>query len=286
MVGDRRIAIIDLDSVLFSAAWGNKIPDPDNEGEFLRDEKGRLIYQDKTDDEIATSLDLILNTILEETEATHYVFFVKGSKTGSHRYKAKSDYKSNRPKESPKWWDFTKNYALESWKAIEVNEIEVDDAVNIARLNIHNSFIVAIDKDLLNLEGTHYNWRTKEWITTSRDQEEICLWRDMISGQKGDGIQGLAGKGDKHFEKISSHLFKMDSNYDIYLELPKIVLSEYIRCLGQQTGIQEFYKNYTCLKILEEHEGFEIPEPIEYEKVIKERDIEGEIDDLWLWQTD
>lgn len=284
----KRTAIIDLDSILFSAAWGNKIPDPDNEGEFLRDEKGRLIYQDKTNDEISTSLDLILTTILEETKATHYIAFVKGKNTSKHRYKAKSDYKHNRPKESPKWWAWTKEYAVGAWKAIEVNDIEVDDAVNITRLSIPDSFIVAIDKDLLNLEGTHYNWKAKEWVTTSSTDEVINFWRDMISGQKGDGIDGLKGKGDAYFNNISSHLFKMDSRLDLSIELPKLILDEYIRHYGESLGIQEYYKNYVCLKILDSHDGFEIPEAIEYKSTSVNNSVEGDNSEVDLneWLED
>lgn len=266
-----KIAIIDLDSILFSAAWGNKIPDPDKEGEFLRDEKGRLIYQDKTEDEISTSLDLILTTILEETNATHYIAFVKGKNTAKHRYQAKSDYKANRPKESPKWWEFTKNYAIGAWRAIEVNDIEVDDAVNIARLNISDSFIVAIDKDLLNLEGTHYNWRTKEWVTVNKEDEVWHFWADMLTGQPGDGVKGIPKIGKVTASKIL-----------VTMNIPLTVFNEYIKYYEEEEGIKEFYKNYTCLKILDKYEGFEIPEPIEF-KPVREKDLEEDVDtDLWL----
>lgn len=270
-----KTAIIDLDSILFSAAWGNKIPDPDNEGEFLRDEKGRLIYQDKTEDEISTSLDLILTTILEETEATHYIAFVKGKNTAKHRYQAKSDYKANRPKESPKWWGFTKNYSIGAWKAIEVNDIEVDDAVNIARLNIPDSFIVAIDKDLLNLEGIHYNWKSKEWIDNYFEDADLYFWRDMIVGQPGDGVSGIPKKGNAFFEKdfLSRYTFP---------DLINGVFNEYINYYGEDKGIKEFYKNYTCLKILDKYEGFEVPELIEF-KPVREKDLDEDVDtDLWL----
>src|SRR6476619_1844206 len=184
-----KTAIIDLDSILFAAAWGNKIYLGDDElGNpiYQRDDKGRLEYIDKTEEEICDSLDAIMNDILSNTESTGYIAYVKGKNTGAHRYLAKSDYKANRPKESPKWWNFTKQYAIDKWNAIEVNDIEVDDAVNITRLNIEDGFIVAIDKDLLHLEGTHYNWRSMEWSTLSKEDAELYFWTDMIVGQPGD----------------------------------------------------------------------------------------------------
>lgn len=266
----KNTAIIDLDSVLFAAAWGNKIPDPEHEGEFLRDEKGRLIYQDKTNDEISTNLDLILTTILEETGATHYLAFVKGKNTSEHRYKVKSDYKHNRPKESPKWWDWTRDYAIEAWKAVSVDNIEVDDAVNITRLNISDSFIVAIDKDLLNLEGSHYNWRTKEWSIINAEQAVYHFWSDMLTGQPGDGVAGIPKVGKVTASKI----------LDKSMNIPITVYWEYYKYYGEQKGIEEFYKNYTCLKILDSYEGFEIPEPIEFNPV-REKDLEGDLNE-WL----
>lgn len=251
-----RTAIMDLDSILFAAAWGNKIPD--GMGDFKRDEKGRLIYVDKTEEEIYFSIDTILSTILDDTDSTGYLAYVKGSNTGKHRYNAKPDYKSNRPKETPIWWNMAKQYVISNWEAYEVNDIEVDDAVNISRLQIPDSFIVAIDKDLLNLEGIHYNWRTKEWFTRDKAQEEEYFWIDMIAGQPGDGVKGLPKYGPKAAVKVLS--LEGDG-------FASNVFREYINVYGQHNGIQEFYKNYTCLKILEEFEGFEIPKIVEYKRL-------------------
>lgn len=247
-----RIAIIDLDSILFAAAWGNKIYlGDDEEGNpiYQRDEAGRLEYTDKTEEEIERSFKDILIDILLSTESTGYIAYVKGKNTGSHRYKANPEYKSNRPKESPTWWEYTKNLVIDKYNAIEVNNIEVDDAVNIARLQVNNSFIVAIDKDLLNLEGTHYNWRTNEWVTVSAEDAFLAFWRDMIVGQSGDGIRGLPGKGQAFYrdkiKKVAEGLGDIDY-------IPGLVLNAYIETLGEDEGVKHFYSTYQCLKILTE----------------------------------
>lgn len=253
-----KTAIIDLDSLLFAAAWGEKIPD--GEGGFVRDTKGRLVYKDKTEEEISSSIDFFMTSILNNTKATSYIAYVKGKKTGTHRYQAKPDYKANRPKESPSWWEYSKSYIIEQWQAIPVDNIEVDDAVNIARLKIPNSFIVAIDKDLLNLEGIHYNWKIKAWVETGRKQAFEYFWRDMIAGQQGDGIKGLPKYGEAAYYRLK------DMSDDMRLT----TFNEYIKVFGEQKGIQEFYKNYTCLKILEDYEGFVVPEPVEYKNVTTE----------------
>lgn len=260
---ESKVAIIDADSILFSAAWGTKISD--GKGDYLRDEKGRLIYKDKSKLEITVDLDSILNTILTDTEATDYIIFVKGKNTAAHRYAAKNDYKALRPKESPHWWDYTREYLIDAWEAVSVDNIEVDDACNISRLQIPNSFMVAIDKDLLNLEGIHYNWKKKSWIKINNSEESQLFWKDMIIGQPGDGISGLKGKGSSYFYKnVLPQVFDMYNN-DFYEKLPSIILNEYIEHYGEYIGIQEYYKNYICLKILDKYDNFILPKPIKYE---------------------
>lgn len=265
---NNKIAIIDIDSILFAACYGKKLWNPQTE-EFERDDKGRLIYLDKNEDEIGSSINTIMHEILEDSNADSYIAFVKGKNTAAHRYNIKNDYKSNRPKESPSWWEYARQFIIDTWDAVSVDTIEVDDAVNITRLKIPNSYMVAIDKDLLNLEGTHYNWKNKEWVTVNNTKASELFWLDMICGQSGDGISGLKGKGKTYFYKnILPQVIDMYGN-DFYEKLPSVILDEYINHYTEEIGIQEYYKNYTCLKILDHYEGFKIPTPIKYREDIE-----------------
>src|ERR1700751_351444 len=184
------IAVIDLDSVAFSIGHPNKVLD-NNKEPIRKDNK--FVYEDKTELELIKSADELMKSILNKGKFTGYIGFIKGK--GNYRYSINSEYKQNRPIESPKWWLFVKDYLIQQWKAIEVNGIEVDDAVNITRLQIPDSVIVAIDKDLLELEGLHYNWRKDEWVTTSKARAEYKFWQDMIVGQPADNIKGIPGSG-------------------------------------------------------------------------------------------
>lgn len=253
-----RIAVIDLDSVIFYAFHPNKVLDDNNEP---IKENGKFVYVEKTEDEIKASCDYLMQDILLSSNATHYIGFVKGKNTITGRKAVNTEYKSNRPKEKPKYWDFTKQYLIDKWGAYTVNDIEVDDAVNITRLKLQDSFICAIDKDLLSLEGTHYKWNKKEWVTVTAEQAIDKFWLDMIAGQPGDNIKGIPGKGVKYFEK-------MLEEDDYGTKYHNLVLEEYVKHFGEYKGIQEFYKNYMCLYILEEKEGFEIPEVKEFKNDI------------------
>lgn len=260
MIENKKIAIIDCDSILFSAAHPNKVLD-DKKQPIKVDNK--FVYQEKSIEEMLVSLDQILNDLLTNSESTHYIAYIKGK--GNFRYSINPDYKGNRHKESPWWWKTLKDYLIAKWQAFEVNNIEVDDACNITRLKVLNSFISAIDKDLLELEGEHYNWRTNKWYVNTKDQANYKFWGDMICGQPGDNIQGIPGKGIKYVYKL------FDTNdYDTPLFYKERTLTEYVNYFGEYKGIKEFYKNYISLKILEDHEEFIIPDYIEFSKNNKE----------------
>ncbi len=247
------IAIIDLDSLVYSAFHPNK--QLDEFGEPMRTEDGkRFLYTEKSEDEIILSCDNLMRMVLENSKATHYIAYIKGKNTIASKLAVDPLYKQNRTKESPVMWDFTKQYFIKKHGAVEVNNIETDDAVNIARLNIPNSFICAIDSDLLGLEGTHYNWKKGVWITCTKEEEELKFWKDMIQGTH-NNTKGIPKKGKKYVE----NLFKTHISNE---EFKKIVLLEYVKYFGKDVGIIEFEKNYKCLKILESYEDMILSEPI------------------------
>lgn len=243
------IAIIDMDSVMFSIGNGNKVLGED--GEPLK-EDGKFVYTPKTPHQLIESADFMMNKILRESGATGYVAYIKGKNTTKARIEANAAYKQNRPKESPSWWNFVKEYLKLSWGVVEANGLEVDDAVNITRKFIKDSFITAIDKDLLNLPGKHYNWREGTW--TDEITPEIAdyrFWKDMITGQSGDNIKGIPGKGEKFAEKILN-------DHDSYVTN---VVAAY-RDAFQDKWMDEFCKNYSSLRILDSHDDFVPANPI------------------------
>lgn len=67
----------------------------------------------------------------------------------------------------------------------------------------------------------------------------------MITGQTGDGIKGIPGKGKVFADELLS------SCDLIGLKYPSVVLNEYITQFGIDNGIEEFYKVYKCLKIVD-----------------------------------
>lgn len=245
------VAVIDLDSVCYSAFHPNK--QLDEFGEPMRTEDGkRFLYTEKSEDEIRLSCDNLMRMVLENSKATHYIAFIKGKNTIASKLAVDPTYKQDRTKETPVMWGFTKQYFIEKHGAIEVNNIETDDAVNIARLTIPGAFICAIDSDLLGLEGTHYNWKKGEWVTCTKEEASLKFWQDMIKGTH-NNTKGIPKRGEKYVEKLFN---SVKNNYAIS------VLYEYIEHFGEEIGIKEYYKNYICLYILEKYENMRIPEPL------------------------
>ena len=266
---DNRVAIIDLDSVTYSIGNPNKVLAEN--GEPLKQD-GKFVYEEKSLEQLAESADFIMNKILTNCHCTHYIAYIKGKDTVKNKRLIDPNYKADRSKESPKWWDFVKGYLIENWNAIPVDNIEVDDACNITRLQISNSFIVCIDSDLLGLEGEHYKWRNKsdlsgEWITTTKKQAEYKFWSDMITGTH-NNTKGIPGKGEKYVEKLFNTDVIEVGDYNIplgYVQSKSMtVLDKYINYFGEEEGINQFYANYKLIKILDKYEGFQLPDLTEF----------------------
>lgn len=245
-----KVAIIDLDSLCYTAFHPNKQLDEFGVAMRTSDNK-KFLYVDKSEEEIELSCDNLMRMVLENSNTTNYLAFIKGKNTIARKLAVDETYKQDRLKETPKMWSFTKEYFIKKHKAISVDNIEVDDAVNIARLNIPGAFICAIDSDLLGLEGTHYNWKKGEWVTCTKEQELFKFWKDMIQGTH-NNTKGINGKGPKYVEKLFNNINIEDCE--------KIVLNEYLNYFGKEKGISEYNKNFVCLKILDSYEDMEFPE--------------------------
>ena len=189
----KKVALVDLDSILFACFSGNKIPD--GNGGWLRTEDGkRLLYTEKTPEEVIQACDDIFTMILTDCGADGYLAWVKGRDTIKDRLAVNPEYKQDRSQEQPKYWKLCSDHFVNKWGAHLANGLETDDVLNICKLNVPNSFLCCIDSDLLGTAGTHWNWKKKEWITSTKEQEEYNLWSDMIVGTH-NNVKGLPGKG-------------------------------------------------------------------------------------------
>jgi hypothetical protein len=267
---EQRIAVIDCDGIVYACCFGIKLLDQNNDPIKI---DNKFTYRDKTEEEVYLAIDSIMYDILDKTKATCYLGFIKGNNTIKARLQINPSYKANRVAEIPFHYNTAKQYLIDTWKCIEAHDCEVDDICRIVSTNTENSFIVAVDKDLLNLEGVAYNWRKQEWVETSKEEAHLFFWKSMCCGDQADGICGLKGRGEKFFEK----LYQSSLDHEIPIPIETLVFYQYIKDLGEEVGIEEFYKNYKSLKILDFKEGFTLPYPIEFKPIEEVPQIEEDL---------
>ena len=208
-----------------------------------------LIYYEMgkpTLEEALQSLDGRLHQMFEQTEATKYAGFLTQGRCFRYNAAKTKPYKGNRKHcDKPIIFPAIKEYLKQHWGFTSVPELEADDLVSI--YHNENTVICSPDKDVLyQVEGTHYNYRTADFVETTDVEAEIFLWKQMLMGDPTDGIPGLPKVGPKTADKLL---------YDMPLqELPEFVLKKYIEIFGNHEGISKFAETFRLVYILKSKE--------------------------------
>lgn len=104
-------------------------------------------------------------------------------------------YKGNRDdKPQPVHKAAIREYLLTKYGAEKSTVLEADDLLAINGL-AHGEVVCSIDKDLLQVPCTHYDWTTGQLVTISEDDGDYNLWAQIIAGDSTDNIQGMPGYG-------------------------------------------------------------------------------------------
>lgn len=248
-----KTAIIDVDSLIYTSCHPKKILGENGEPE-IKDDK--FVYEENNLDYVLSKSESLITSILKESTCDNYIGFISGKNTNDYRKNICSNYKKNRDNKTKSiYFNLVTEFLILKYKFTKINNIEVDDAINITRLNVDKYIIVGIDKDLFQIPGEHYNWRNKTFTTISKEEADFNFWKSMIIGDNADNIQGLFMKGEKYIEKI-----KLKDSKNIIQDVFKEYISHYQK---ESLAIENFYKNYKLLKLLDNYEGFKLIEPIE-----------------------
>lgn len=236
---------------------------------------------EKTLQQVLQDCNKLVWNLLTETKATQYIGFLGVKGSGTFRHQLYTAYKANRKTSNPPYFRECRKHLIDFWKFIFTpEELEVDDCLVITKNRQPKSkdlqvTLVSPDKDILQLEGRHFNPRTFSWVDRTFLHEECIylFWKDMLTGQSGDNIQGIPGMGEitaKNYLKPLSEsritdLDVLNSEYAAY------VLKAYMIRYGERAGISQFSMNYQCLKILQEHPTFSTPTPqrVDLEQLIQ-----------------
>lgn len=199
---------------------------------------------EKSLEECIIDCDTLINNINKEIGCEAFVGFLTKGKC--FRYDIYPDYKGNRKYLTlPKYLNDVKDHMTKKYNFGYHQNYEADDLVYSYKLQNPTDEVVIVspDKDILYLEGTHYNPRLNKFVTTSKEEAEIYFWKSMIVGDSADNIKGIKGIGPKGAESIIK-------SQKLFSNLRSTVLEEYCKVFGEDDGISEFYKNYKCLKIV------------------------------------
>ena len=145
------------------------------------------------------SCKVFVRTMIRETKADSYKVFLTGK--NNFRFKVREDYKANRKgAEKPVHYQLIRDYLVKTFKAQVIDGMEADDALALTQTK--DTVIATIDKDLLMVEGKHYNYVKKEWAEVSAKEGEYFFYKQMITGDKVDNIIGIRGLGEKKASKL------------------------------------------------------------------------------------
>jgi DNA polymerase-1 len=249
------IALIDADSIAYRLGY---------------------VHQDISIDQysiVANAVDDYVERVLRAVNATHYHGFLGTNHEKVFRHDIDPEYKGNRNKAHPEWMDkwglVVKNRLVYKWKFLVVRGIEAEDGVGIYaaryRKNSIEHCICAVDKDLLQMPGKHYNYEKETWTEITEEQAMKNLWKQVLTGDPTDNIKGIYGMGPKTASKVIAQAGSFIPSLPLDEMLRNEVLRVYIEKLGEHAGIYEFARNYGLVKLLDtQPDNFELETPHEF----------------------
>ncbi len=234
-------AIIDADSIMWTTAY---------------------LAQDTPSYMVRPNLDKYLNEMLSGLGVTHYVGLLGGDEP-TQKKDFVGTYKSSRPSRPDFFIHYSpliKDYLINRWQFQVVEKIEADDACSIlaAQLRRENKkyVVCGIDKDLKQIPGTHYNYKTKESTVISQEEADHLLFLQTLTGDSVDSIPGLPGIGPAKAQKILSQVLtiRAGDTIPITVESPDYlkVIQAYCKHYGTREGLAKFSEMYLLVSLQEQ----------------------------------
>lgn len=115
-------------------------------------------------------------------------------------------YKGNRTQPKPPYLPDVRQYLVDMWGAHIVEGREADDTVAIEYLKDPDKrCIVAIDKDLLQIPGNHYNYKKDTLFVVTPEESLLFFYTQMLEGDRTDNIRGIPGIGKAKAPRMLEH---------------------------------------------------------------------------------
>lgn len=218
------------------------------------------VKEDEPMDLAIYRVDVLIQQIIEATDATSMRVFVKGK--DNFRYKIYPEYKANRrDTPDPIWRKACHEHLLKAHGAEEAHGMEADDMLGINQQE-EGTVICSIDKDLRTIAGHHFNFVRVELDHVKKQDALRTFYKQMIQGDVADNIIGIRGLGPKKAAKLIDHL---DDECDMF---------DIVRNLYQDDD--RFLMNCACVWIMQEkNKTFLDREWIKELKILQDKDLEN-----------
>lgn len=134
-------------------------------------------------------------------------------------------YKANRlDVEKPPWNAEVYQYLSDHWNAREVSGKEVDDEIATRAYESSKDYIVCSpDKDLDQIEGTHWNYAKNVEYEIDNWEARAFFWQQCLSGDNADNIKGCWKMGEKGAsDKVWDWVSGMMSDEEIWAGIVEI----------------------------------------------------------------
>jgi hypothetical protein len=173
MFTDNAVILVDSDSIYF-----------------------RMACVTKKKKDIRVGIDHTMKEIQQNCGSDKFLVAIKGR--GNFRKEIYSDYKSTRKEldeDVKEALNYGHQYMVDKHNAVEADDMEADDLVSIWAAECRDVdqeyTVVGIDKDLLQIPGTHYNFVKKELTEVSEDTADLKLMLQCLTGDRSDKAEKL-----------------------------------------------------------------------------------------------
>lgn len=230
-------------------------------------------------------VDEMIDGILLATNASEFEIYLSDSKENNFRYLIWPEYKANRVQPRPVHYEAIKEYLIVEWGARIAHGMEADDSLGINQDWSHQldeddltdveTVICSIDKDLLQIPGSHYNFVKNQWEEVTQWEGLKWFYQQLLIGDVSDNISGCKGIGPVKSGRIVGPIPQERGEWALWEE----VFKTYQRQIGQKAGPSSRDEKQESQKTDEEI----LSHILLMGRLLKIRQTEGEV--LWVFPS-
>jgi 5'-3' exonuclease len=148
----------------------------------------------------------MIEGILAATGAKEFEVYLSDANINNFRYEVSPEYKANRvDTKRPIHYEALKEHLIVDWGARIAYGMEADDMLGINQDWSHQldeddltdavTVICSIDKDLLQIPGSHYNFVKEQWFEVTQWEGLKWFYQQILIGDVTDNVKGCRGIG-------------------------------------------------------------------------------------------